>query len=414
MIKIKKEYSFVLDSNGKKLSPTPTNNAWYLIRKKKAKLECKYPMVIKLNKEIVEDQDGSVFIFGIDDGSLHVGVGIVQKCKTKNKVIFKWTIEQRKDVKGLIEERKEFRRYRKKNKRYRPERFNNRFASKRKDRIAPSIKQKKQSTLRVINRLNKYINIQEFRLEDVAIDIRSLTDGTKLYKWQYQKLNRLDENLRKATLLRDNCTCMECGAKVIKLEAHHIVPKRLKGSDTISNLITLCSKCHDKTKGKEELFIKRYQKLINGESIRLDYAQHVMQGKTYLRKELSKLGILRLTNGGDTANKRIDWNIEKSHSNDALCIIGLEVKPDRCEIKDWIIKPIRRKSKVQKEHSHCFKHGDVVKYINKKKYIIIGKINSMRKSNGYCKVVNFNGDEFGPMSPKSLKLVWRYNKIYFI
>ena len=63
--------------------------------------------------------------------------------------------------------------------------------------------------------------------------------------------------------------------------------------------------------------------MINGENIRFDYAQHVMQGKTYLRNELSKLGELVLTKGGDTANKRIDWDIEKSHSNDAIVINDL-------------------------------------------------------------------------------------------
>ena len=46
----------------------------------------------------------------------------------------------------------------------------------------------------------------------------------------------------------------------------------------------------------------------------LNYASHVMIGKKWLREQLSKLGVLYLTNGGDTSNKRIDWNIEKSHS----------------------------------------------------------------------------------------------------
>ena len=93
-------------------------------------------------------------------------------------------------------------------------------------------------------------------LEDVAIDIRALSEGKKLYKWQYQKSNRLDENIRKAVILRDNCKCMECGKQNIVLEVHHIVPRRLKGKNNLGNLITLCSKCHQKTESKEELFIE--------------------------------------------------------------------------------------------------------------------------------------------------------------
>jgi len=45
-----------------------------------------------------------------------------------------------------------------------------------------------------------------------------------------------------------------------------------------------------------------------------------MQGKNYLRKKISELGMLYLTNGGETANKRIDWKIEKSHSNVLLAV----------------------------------------------------------------------------------------------
>ena len=47
-------YSFVLDANGKQLAPTKEPKAWFLIRKKRAALVSKYPMVIQLKKEIPE------------------------------------------------------------------------------------------------------------------------------------------------------------------------------------------------------------------------------------------------------------------------------------------------------------------------------------------------------------------------
>ena len=89
-------YSFVLDVNGKPLAPTKEQKAWFLIRKKRAALVSKYPMVIQLMKEIPENEICQDEIrCGIDDGGLHVGIALVQKCKTKNKVVFKGTIEQR-------------------------------------------------------------------------------------------------------------------------------------------------------------------------------------------------------------------------------------------------------------------------------------------------------------------------------
>lgn len=409
------EYAFVQDCKGNKLSPTSINKVWYLIRKQKAILIQKYPMVIQLKREIkTEKQDESEFVCGIDDGSKHVGIAIIQKCQTKNKVIFKGTIEQRQDVKDLMEVRKGYRKYHRQHKRYRKVRFNNRLASIRKNRIAPSILQKRQSTLRVINRLLKYINISEYHLEDVAVNIRALTDGYKLYRWQYQKSNRLDENIRKSIILRDNCKCMECGKSNCVLEVHHIVPKRLKGKNNQDNLITLCSNCHQKTEGKEELFIKHYQNMINGKNIRFDYAQHVMQGKNYLRNELNKLCKLILTTGGDTSNKRIDWNINKSHSNDAIVIADLIVNSGDCNIKDWIIKPMRKQSKANIEECCGFKHRDLIKYTKKNDESYIGYITALYPEKKQCNITTTENKILKRYGIKSCKLLWRFNKIYFM
>ena len=407
-------YAFVLDANGKQLAPTKEIKAWYLIRKKRATLVSKYPMVIQLNKiipnnEICKDE----IRCGIDDGSLHVGIALVQKCQTKNKVLFKGTIEQRNDVKHLMEVRRGYRRYHRYHKRYRPARFNNRSSSRRQERIAPSILQKRQATLRVIGQLNKWIDINAYYLEDVSIDIRALTDGYKSYSWQYQKSNRLDENIRKAVILRDGCKCRECGKTNCKLEVHHIKPRRLNGSNTLSNLITLCEKCHQKTEGKEELFMDRYFAMINsnGNNQKLNYASHVMIGKTYLRNELSKFGQLHLTNGGDTANKRIDWSIDKSHSNDAICITDLQ--PDTCNIKEWIIKPMRRQSKAKTDNVLGIKHRDLVEYTYKngethRGYVtaLYPKLNALnfQSPTKNCKKVN----------ARKCRLLWKYNKIYWL
>ena len=406
-------YAFVLDANGKQLAPTKEQKAWYLIRKKRATLVSKYPMVIQLNKEIPNNEICRDEIrCGIDDGGLHVGIALVQKCQTKNKVLFKGIIEQRNDVKHLMEVRRGYRRYHRYHKRYRQARFNNRSSSKRKGRIAPSILQKRQATLRVINQLNKWINITDYWLEDVSIDIRALTDGYKSYGWQYQKSNRLDENIRKAVILRDGCKCMECDKSNCKLEVHHIKPRRLNGSNTLSNLITLCEICHQKTEGKEEQYMKHYFDILkSSDNKNLNYAQHVMIGKTWLREQLSMIGLLYLTSGGDTANKRIDWNIAKSHSNDAICITDLQ--PDSCDVKEWTIKPMRRQSKAKTDSVLGIKHRDFVEYTYKngethRGYVtaLYPKLNALnfQSPTKHCKKVNV----------RKCKLLWKYNKIYWL
>lgn len=406
-------YCFVLNADGKPLSPTKKVKGWYMIRKGKAKLVSKYPMTIRLNRAIPTDEICKDEVrLGIDDGGLHTGIALVQKCQTKNKVFFKGTIEQRNDVKHLMDIRRGYRRYHRYHKRYRKIRFNNRKASKRENRIAPSILQKRQATMRVIYHLNKWINISSYWLEDVAIDIRALTDGYKSYKWQYQKSNRLDENIRKAVILRDSCKCMECGKSNTVLEVHHIKPRRLNGSNTLNNLITLCSKCHQKTEGVEEQYMQHYFDILGSSDIKnLNYASHVMIGKKWLREKLSELGVTHLTNGGCTANKRIDWNIEKSHSNDAICITDL--KPDTTDVKDWIIKPMRRQSKAKADNVLGIKHRDLVEYTFKngethKGYVtaLYPKLNALNFQSPmkHCKKVN----------AKKCRLLWKYSKIYWL
>lgn len=153
-------YCFVVDKNSRPLAPTKVNKGWYLVRKGRAKIKSRYPMVIKLEKEVEYDKyDESRMIVGIDDGSAHVGLAIVQKCPTKNKVVFKGTIEQRQDVKHLMDVRRGYRRYHRYHKRYRQARFDNRYSSKRSGRLAPSIKQKKDAILMVLYQLKRRCSV---------------------------------------------------------------------------------------------------------------------------------------------------------------------------------------------------------------------------------------------------------------
>lgn len=59
-------------------------------------------------------------------------------------------------------------------------------------------------------------------------------DKLSLVKWNELKI---------LVFKRDNWTCCSCGKKV-KLQVHHVKPKRNGGEDVIENLITLCAKCH--------------------------------------------------------------------------------------------------------------------------------------------------------------------------
>ncbi|MCM3652537.1 RNA-guided endonuclease IscB [Metabacillus litoralis] len=407
-------YCFVLDVCGKNLSPTNENKGWYLIRKRKAKLIHKFPMVIQLFKEVPEGEiDQTLIHFNIDGGSKYTGVALVQEGETKNKPLFKGTIEHRTDVKEKMDVRRGYRRYKRSHKKYRPTRFSNRSSSKRKGRIAPSIKQKKEATLRVLNQLKKWIRVDSIHLENVLIDIRKLEKGSQPYHFEYQQSNRLDENLRKATLMRDTFTCQDCGKRDGRLEVHHIIPRRVKGSDSIHNLITLCPSCHEQVTGEEMTHVERFLRKIDGKVIYFQDAMHVMQGKSYLQEELQKLAPVTLTSGGDTANRRIDWCIEKSHANDAIVLSQLKVSPEQCQIKDWLIKPMRRRSKKKVEDVQGFHHRDFVRYTKRNGETYEGYITALYPQKKQCNLTTTEGKVLKRYGVNRMKVLWRFTHIYF-
>ncbi|MDQ0247038.1 hypothetical protein J2S09_004679 [Bacillus fengqiuensis] len=408
------EFCFVLDASGKRLSPTKVNKAWYLIRKNKAEQINKIPMVIQLYKTVeVDEIDETPIYLGIDDGSRFTGMALVQDGKTKAKPLFKGEIEHRQDVKDKMDVRRGYRRYKRSHKKYRIKRFNNRSSSKRKGRIATSIKQKKEATLRVVKQLNKWCRINQIFLEDVQIDIASLTEGKKLYKWQYQQSNRLDENLRKACVLRDHNRCQKCGKTKGKMEAHHITPRRLGGSHSIYNLITLCPSCHHEVTGKEMEYAEIFYQLIKGKTIFTRDAMHVMQGKNYLRTELKSIAPLDLAFGGDTANKRIDWGIDKTHANDALVLCDLEISIKQSQLRSWIIKPMRRKNKANTDLVDGFKHRDYVCYTKRNGNQYFGYITALYPEKKQFNMTTIDGNVLKRYGLKSLTLLWRFNKIYW-
>jgi len=76
----------------------------------------------------------------------------------------------------------------------------------------------------------------------------------KIKHYNYQKQRRKYENgthrrgvepfIRKLILDRDRNSCLLCFNNTGRLEVHHIVPVSKQGTDEVTNLISLCHKCH--------------------------------------------------------------------------------------------------------------------------------------------------------------------------
>ena len=84
------------------------------------------------------------------------------------------------------------------------------------------------------------------------------------------------------------------------------------------------------------------------------------------------------------------------------------------DIKDWIIKPMRRKSKARIEEVDGFRHRDLVKYIKRNGEVYIGYITALYPEKKQCNITTLEEKILKRYRMKSLKLLWRCNKIYWI
>jgi len=351
---------FVVSKNGKKLMPCSPRKARLLLKEGKAKAVKRSPFTIQL----LYGSTGYVqpVTIGVDKGAKVTGIA----CVGNGKLLFSGNINHRQDIKKKMESRAANRRARRSRLWYREPRFLNRSSSKRSGRMPPSIKANVEEVLRTINKIP--LPITEVIVEDVQIDIARL-NNPELKGKDYQKSNRLDENLRMATLIRDNMTCQVCKKRGCKLEAHHIIPRSEGGKDTIKNLITLCGDiCHKQVhKGKI--------KITGGVSGFKDkMAQRTMQGKTYLYNKLKEMFDFSTVFGYQTAQYRKELSLSKDHDIDAMCIVTLQTKETVQFNKDNFYNINFRAKQTRKQYFDRPRKG-----IGRVKYQVNSELNGFKK-----------------------------------
>jgi len=291
--------------------PCGPAKARHLLDAGKAKVADLFPFTIRLMWDCEENV--RPVTVGTDKGSRKTGFC----CVGNGEILLSGIICHRTDIKNKMEARHNNRRNRRRRKWHRPPRFDNRGSAKRSGRLPPSVRANADEVTRVVGKIP--LPVTEIVVEDVQIDIARL-NNPELTGKAYQESNRLDENLRMATLMRDGYECRKCGKKDCQLEAHHIIPRSRGGKDTIRNMITLCHICHDRVhEGKIEITGG-----VSGFKDRI--AQRTMQGKAYMYEELGRTAPVRKVFGWQTSAWRKSRRLPKNHDTDALCVATLTDK----------------------------------------------------------------------------------------
>ena len=300
---------YVLDIDCKPLMPTERHGkVRRLLRDGLAHVVRLQPFTIQFDYEnTTYKQEVSL---GIDAGSVHIGVSAT----TEKKELFAAEVILRTDIVKKLASRLEMRRTRRYRKtRYRKQRFDNRRRNE--GWLAPSIRNKVESHLKVIRMVHSLLPITKTTIEVAQFDAQKIKNDA-IQGVEYQQGEQMGFwNIREYVLARDGHKCQHCkgksGDKI--LNVHHL-ESRKTGGNAPNNLITLCETCHKAYHcGEFELKVKR------GTSLRDAAVMNIMRWAVYEQAK-AEFENVHLTYGYVTKHTRIKNRIEKTHCADAFCV----------------------------------------------------------------------------------------------
>lgn len=305
--------AYVLNKDKKPLMPCKPSKARKLLKQKKAKVIKREPFTIQLlygSSGYKQD-----ITLGVDAGSKHIGLSAT----TETKELYASDIELRTDIVNLLSTRRQNRRTRRNRLRYRKPRFQNRVNTKKKGWLAPSIKQKIQCHLKVVEEMYKLLPITKMIVEVASFDIQKIQNPT-ISGREYQQGEQLRFwNVREYVLWRDNHSCQCCKGKSKDniLNVHHIESRKV-GGDAPNNLITLCETCHQ---GFHQGSVTLSKTIKRGMAFKDATFMGIMRWTFYNQlKEIYPN--VSMTYGYITKNIRITNHLPKEHYIDARCISG--------------------------------------------------------------------------------------------
>lgn len=296
---------YVINKNGNPLMPCKPAKAKHLLKAGKAKVIKRTPFTIKLLWDCEENTQEVVA--GMDTGSKTIGCAAT----ANGKVVYQSEVQIRQDVSKKMEQRRMYRRIRRGRKtRYRKARWQNRASMRKEGRLAPSITSKVDSHLREKKFVESILPVSCWKVEIASFDIHKISNPD-VKRWDYQKGNQKGfYNVKAYVLHRDGYQCQKCKTRKGKLHVHHVVFRSNGGTDTPSNLITLCEGCHDKLHNGE------FQ--IKGSRSKTKHATEVGVVTSQLKK---RFGDFEETFGYETKFKREQiLQLPKSHHFDAVAI----------------------------------------------------------------------------------------------
>ena len=392
---------FVINKNGTPLMPCKSAKARHLLEAGKAEVVQWTPFTIRLLWDCEEETQD--ITLGIDAGYTHVGFSAV----TSDKELIAGELTLRSDIKRLLEKRRAYRRTRRSRKWHREPRFDNRGIPK--GWLAPSIRHKLDSHIKLIEKIKKLLPITKIVIEVASFDAQKMRNP-EISGIEYQQGELQGYEVREYLLEKFNRKCAYCGKKDVPLEIEHIIPKSRGGSDRVSNLTIACHECNQ-SKGSQTAEEFGYPKIQTK-------AEKTLKATAFMNLVRSRMVDLLncdQTYGYITKHDRTELGLLKSHATDAFVIAGGDGqeraghiviskqvrRQNRSLFKANFLKGGKLKRNTVKEVKG-FKRFDKVKYEDKECFI-----HGLRSS-GYFDIRSISGEKVkASASSKKLTLLER-------
>ena len=315
----------VISKTGIRLMPTNEYRARRLLKAGKAVIERYRPIfTIRLTRR--EDGDTQPIEYASDTGYQHVGVSI----KSEKHEFVHAQYDMLSNEKERRDDCRKYRRARRNRLRYRKPRFRNRKPKMSKgEELAPSLQHRVDNQTRLFDSFCKVMPITSATFEMGKFDtqlLQAIAEGKPFPKGRdYQHGSKyLYQTERMAVFGRDHYTCQICGRSVRDgaiLHTHHIgfwmsPPYR---SDRISNLLTVCEKCHTAKNHKPGGRLWG----LKPKTTNLTAATYMSTVRWAMYRRMIKAHPeidIHIQYGAKTAVVRQERHIAKTHANDAYCI----------------------------------------------------------------------------------------------
>lgn len=313
----------VIANDGTKLMPTTNvKKVRKLLRSGRAVIYKHEPFTIKLTYESTKGTQP--IEFKEDAGYQNIGVSA---CSAKHEYIS----EERVLLKDEVERHEscyKYRRTRRNRLRYRKPRFNNRKATKQPGWLAPSIENKKNQHVRLLEIYSEVMPITSVVIEVAQFDtqvLKAVEEGLPIPEGtDYQHGERYGyDTLREAVFARDGYSCIICKRNAIKdnmiLRGHHLGYWKKDRTNRLSNLATVCTNCHTSKNhqpGGKLYGLEPITKSMSAAAFMNAVRYQIVE---QIKEKFPNLSI-SVTFGTITKRTRNDRNIAKSHANDAYCM----------------------------------------------------------------------------------------------